>query len=233
MSAGKTSVTQTPTLDAAQEAQVEAQNQFFTGTVAPTYTSAVQNATNLYNQTSGGVTNAAQNLASVANQAQQTEGSTGESALNTGVSGLESLFSPNYEANQVAAALQPAQAQYLQNQANLGAQFGGAGELGSSRDALAAQQLATTNAASEANTAAQVEANVANQQSTAANNLAGIGQTNLAGAQTAASNAVNAAMTPQQLYNQYASVIFGTPSSSYSLGPTGTSGTTTNAGIKI
>lgn len=45
-------------------------------------------------------------------------------------------------------------------------------------------------------------------------------------------------MTPQQLYNQYASVIFGTPSASYNPNFAGTQGMTTtqnamNMGIKI
>ena len=36
-------------------------------------------------------------------------------------------------------------------------------------------------------------------------------------------------MSPQQLYNQYASVIFGTPSASYNPNFAGTQGTTTSA----
>ena len=43
-------------------------------------------------------------------------------------------------------------------------------------------------------------------------------------------------MTPQQLYNQYASVIFGTPSAAYNPNFAGTQGQTSsgiNAGIKI
>jgi hypothetical protein len=47
-------------------------------------------------------------------------------------------------------------------------------------------------------------------------------------------------MTPQQLYNQYASVIFGTPAASYSPDFRGTQGSTTtsdfskyNAGINF
>jgi hypothetical protein len=45
-------------------------------------------------------------------------------------------------------------------------------------------------------------------------------------------------MTPQQLYNQYASVIFGTPAASYNPDFRGTQGTTTNttgynAGVKF
>ena len=70
MSFGKTSTTTSPTLSPAQEAQVQAQNQFFTGTLAPTYQAAVTGATNLYNQTAPALLNAAQNQASISNQAQ-------------------------------------------------------------------------------------------------------------------------------------------------------------------
>ena len=44
----------------------------------------------------------------------------------------------------------------------------------------------------------------------------------------AAGNAVTASMTPQQLYNQYASVIFGTPTASYTTDFRGTQGTQTS-----
>ena len=57
MSIGKSNGTTTtiPTLSAAQNAEINAQTGFFTGTVAPTYQQAVTGATNLYNTESGGV----------------------------------------------------------------------------------------------------------------------------------------------------------------------------------
>jgi hypothetical protein len=77
--------------------------------------------------------------------------------------------------------------------------------------------------------------NISTQQQNAANSLISAGQSGLTGAQTAAQNQITAAMTPQQLYNQYSSVLYGTPSSTYSpnfsgtIGSTGTSaGTSTN-----
>lgn len=224
-----------PRLTGAQAAQVEAQNKFFTDTLAPTYNSAVKGATDVYNQAAGGVLNAAQNLGGVSQQAQKSLGETGESALRTGISGLQSLFDPNYEANQLKAALDPAQKQYMTNIANQQAQFGGAGNLGSARQALAGQAAAGQNQAMMAKLASDKQAEIAQQRMTAANSLAGLGQSGIGQALGAASQGVNAAMTPQQLYNQYASVIFGTPSSSYSLGPTGSSTSTSgsNLGFKI
>lgn len=222
-----------PKLSAAQTAQVEAQNKFFTDTIAPTYTGAVRGATDIYNQSAPGVQSASQFLGGQANQASQALGETGESALRTGVSGLQSLFNPDYEANQIRNALAPAQSQYQQNIANQAAQFGGTGNLGSARQALAGQQMAGANQALMAKTAADVQANIAQQRAGVGSTLAQLGQSGLGQAVGAAGQQMGAAMAPQDLYNKYASVIFGTPAASYNLGPYGqsTSGTKTSFGI--
>jgi hypothetical protein len=220
----KSTSTTSPTLTEEQKAQIKAQTDFFTGTIAPTYEQAVRGATDIYNWAAPGALNAAQNQAGVARQVQQSLGETGESALRTGVSGLQSLFNPDYEANQIRAALMPAQAQYQQNIANQGAMFGGAGQLGSARQALAQGQLAGATQAAQMQTAADVQRGIAGQRAGVANQLAGIGSGNLGQALGAAGNAVSAAMTPQQLYNQYASVIFGTPAAAYNPDFRGTQG---------
>lgn len=215
MSFVKSSSTTTPTLTQEQKDQIAAQTGFFTGTIAPTYTNAVTGATDVYNKNVGGVVNAAQNLAGTAGQAQQALGETGESALRTGISGLESLFSPDYEKNQIMAAMGPAQQQYQQNIAAQKAQFGGTGNLGSAREALAGQQLAGQAQSQQAATAAQIQRDVAAQRAGVGSTLASLGQGGIGQALGAAGQQVSAAMTPQQLYNQYASVIFGTPAASY------------------
>lgn len=239
-SSGSGTTVQTAQLTPEQRAQIQAQTEFFTGTVAPTYKQAVTGATDIYNQGAGGVTQAAQNLAGTASQAQQTLGSTGESALRTGISGLESLFSPDYEQNQIQNALLPAQQQYQQNLANQSAQFGGAGNLGSARSALAQTALAGQTQASQQKAVSDIQAQIAAQRLTAGQNLASLGQGGIGQAIGAASQGVTAAMTPQQLYNQYASVIFGTPAASYNPNFAGTQGQTQttnqtglNMGIKI
>ena len=240
MSFGKSGGTtvQTPEMTPEQRQQIAAQTGFFTGTIAPTYQQAVQGATDIYNQGAPGVTYAAQNLAGTAGQAQQALGSTGESALRTGISGLENLFSNDYESQQMQAALAPAQAQYQQNLAGLQAGFGGAGQISSARQALANTQLAGTAQQQQQQAAAKVASDIASQRLAAGQSLAGLGQSGLGQAIGAASQGVTAAMTPQQLYNQYASVIFGTPSASYNPNFAGTQGSTTtqnalNMGIKI
>jgi hypothetical protein len=161
-------------------------------------------------------------------QAQESLGGTGESALRTGISGLQGLFGADYEKNQIANALAPAQSQYMQNLAGQQAQFGGSGQLGSARQALAGQQLAGSTMATQAKTAADVQAAIAAQRASVGSNLAQLGQAGIGQALGAAGNAVSAAMTPQQLYNQYASVIFGTPAASYSPDFRGTQATTSS-----
>ena len=92
---------------------------------------------------------------------------------------------------------------------------GAAGQIGSDRQALADRQLAAATQAAQMQTAAQVQQQIAAQRAAAAGQLAQLGQGGIGQALGAAGQQVTAAMTPQQLYNQYASVIFGTPAASY------------------
>lgn len=226
MSFGKTSSTSNPVLTQEQRDQIAAQTGMLTGTIIPSYTGAVQGAKEVYDRNAQGILNAAQNQAGVARQAQESLGATGESALRTGISGLQSLFSPDYEAQQIAAALQPAQAQYQQNLAGQQAMFGGTGNLGSARQALAERQLAGSTMATQAQTAAQVASNIAAQRANVGSTLASLGQGGIGQALGAAGNAVSAANIPIETYNKYASVIFGTPAASYQTDFRGTQGTT-------
>jgi hypothetical protein len=215
-----------PEMTPEQRQQLQAQNRFFTETIAPTYEQAVRGAGQLYESGAPGVTQAAQQLAGTARQSGLALGETGESALRTGITGLQSLFTPEYEQQQLQAALAPAQSQYMQNLASQQAQFGGSGNLGSSRAALAQTQLAGQAMAAQQQAAAGVLKDIASQRAGAATNLAQFGQGGLGQAVGAAGQQVTASMVPQDLYNKYASVIFGTPQASYQLGPTGTSSTT-------
>jgi hypothetical protein len=231
---GSTTYT-TPQLTDEQRQQIQAQNELFTSTIAPNIKQAVSGASNLYNASQGGVLNAAQNLAGTASQVGQTAGSVGESALRTGVGGLESLFSPDYAQQQLNAAMAPAEAQYQQNLQNQAAQFGGTGNLGSARQALAGQQLAGTTQATQAATAAGILKDIAAQRASVGADLAQIGGGALGQALGAAQTGVGAAMTPQDYFNKYLAGPYGAPTASYGLGPTGTASSTSssNYGIKI
>jgi len=222
---GGTTTTQVE-LTPEQKADIAARTKFFQETVAPTYQGAVRGATDIYNKNAEGVLNAAQNQARTALQAQEALGGTGESALRTGISGLQSLFNPDYERTQIQAALAPAQAQYAQNVEMQGRQFGGTGNLGSARQALADRQLAGATQAAQMQAAANIQQQIAAQRAGVGAQLAQLGQGGIGQALGASGNAVSAAMVPQQLYNQYASVIFGTPAGSYTPDFRGTQGST-------
>jgi hypothetical protein len=164
----------------------------------------------------------------MAYQAQQALGGTGESALRTGITGLQTLFDPNYERNQVMAALAPAQAQYAQNVELQNRGFGGSGNLGSARQALADRQLAGATQSAQMQTAANIQQQIAQQRAAVAGQLASLGQGGIGQAIAAAGIPVTASMAPQDYYNKYASVIFGTPSASYNPDFSGTQGKVQN-----
>lgn len=168
-----------------------------------------------YQATKDPYTQAAGQAYGTLGQIGQTTGETGESALRTGVSGLQNLFGKDYEAQQIQAALAPAQAQYAQNIANQQASFGGAGQLGSARQALAGQQAAAANAASMGNIAAQTAANIAGQRLSAANQLAQLGQSGLGMAGQAAQQQVGLSKAPMDLAQQYMSGQYGLPGATY------------------
>jgi len=205
------------------------QSQFTGNTLIPGYANAYTGLTNLYNTSAGGELTAAQNLAGTANQAQNVFGTTGQSALNTGVTGLENLFSPDYQQSQINAALAPVQYQYQQNLANQGAQFGGAGELGSARQALAGEQLASTNAMNQGTLAANIASTIANQRLTAGQALANIGAGGIANAVGAANTQLAASQAPLSFFNsQFLSSLNNAPS--YTIpNYTGTQGTSNNS----
>lgn len=231
MSGGKGGSTSTsiPALSPNQNAYIAAETGLLTNTIAPSVATAVGGATNLYNQAAPGITNAAQNYAGVANQAQNVLGAGGESAYTSGINALQNLDSPAYQQAQMNAALMPAEAQYYQNIAQQNAGFGGAGQLGSARAALAQQQTAGATQAAQQQAAAQVLNNIANQQMNAGSTLAQLGQSGLTGAQAAGANQMAAAMTPLQAYNLYASTLYGAPATAYgNMGPTGQTTTQQN-----
>ena len=234
-SSGSSTTYSNPELTPEQRQTIQAQNELFTSTIAPNIREAVTGASNLYNTSAGGVKNAAQNLAGTAAQVGQTTGEVGESALRTGVSGLQSLFSPEYAQEQLNAAMAPAQAQYQQNLQNQAAQFGGTGNLGSARQALAQTQLAGQTQSAQAATAAGILKDIAAQRAQVGGQLAQIGGAGLGQALGAAGTGVTAAMTPQDYFNKYLAGPYGAPTASYGVGAYGTSGGTSSnqLGFKI
>ena len=178
-------------------------NKFKTDTMMPAYQNYMKQAQAGYDQALPGMNKAAQGLSGYAGQVGQTLGETGESAARTGISGLSQFFDPKYGQEQFKAAMDPIQGQYIQNMANQGAQFGGAGQLGSARQALAGQQTAGANQAAQMQAAAGVMNNLNNQRLQAGQTLGQLGGNYLAGGLNAMGTKLGAAERPMDWQTTY------------------------------
>jgi len=145
----------------------------FAGNAENSGSSGIQGATGALNYLGGaGGQTGLSGTSNVANQ----QNAYGLNLTNIGAGALQNLFSPQYEQQQVQGALAPAE--YAAQQANVGmnAGFAGAGQLDSSRNALANQQTQALNNQMLGSVAAQTEAGIQQQQYNAANALLGAGQ---------------------------------------------------------
>lgn len=228
MGGGKGSSTTQVQMTPAQEKLLGAQTDFLTNTAFPAYSQTVGGAQTAYNQTAPAATQAAQNAMNVSNIAGAIQGAGGAQAYGQGLSGLQNLFSDQYKQEQINAALQPATEDIREQMNQQGALFGGAGGLGSSRQALASQNLASLGQARLGNVAAQTSANVESQRQAAANSLISAGQSGLSAAQQSAAANIGYAQTPQDIYSKYASVVFGVPQGNTTPNFQGTQGTSTS-----
>jgi len=178
-------------------------NKFKTDTIMPAYKDFLGQAKSGYEQALPGMNKAAQNLGGYAGQVGQTLGETGESAARTGIKGLESFFCPGYGQEQFAAAMAPIQSQYQTNMANQAATFGGAGNLGSSREALANAQQAGSMQGQQMQAAANVMNQLNQQRLQAGQALAGAGQNYLTAGLGAKGTQLGAAERPMDWTAQY------------------------------
>ena len=129
----------------------------------------------MYNAGAGGVNQAATGLANTSNQIQQNMGLGGAQGYGAGINALQNIASPAYQQAEMNAAMIPAQLQYQTNLAGQNAGFGGAGQMGSARQALANQQLAGLTQLQQQQAAAGVLNNIAQQQLAAGQGLTGAG----------------------------------------------------------
>ena len=214
MGGGKGSTSTTVEMTPEQREQIKLQTEALRSTFLPAYTSTVGGAKDVYGKVAPAAEAAANTASQVAGAAGALQGAVGANALTTGVSGLESLFNPDYEKNQVNAALQAGRESARESQAGQNAMYGGAGGLGSSRQALADANLSSLNAQRQATAAAGAQAQVQANKAAAANQLAGIGGAGLTAAQQAATSRVGLAQVPQDVYSKYASIVYGVPQAS-------------------
>ena len=224
----KTTVQMTPE----QQETIRIQNEALKNTFLPAYQSTVTGAKDVYNQVAPAATTAAGNASNVAGKTGALQGLTGAGALTSGVQGLQSLFDPNYEQNQINAALQSGRESGRELVNKQVADYGGAGGLGSARAALASENLASLQAQRQATAAAGAQAQVQANKAAAAQQLAQIGGAGLTAANQAAASQVGYAGVPQDVYQKYASVVFGTPQAATTPNYAGTQGTTQTGNSK-
>ena len=235
---GSSRSTSTPTLTPEEKRMLAAQTDFFTGTIQPAYQSAVGGAQSVYGGIAGDVRRTAQQLGEYGQTAGSVLGQAGIGALGQGLAGLSSVFSPNYKQEQLNAAMVAPELARREAMAGQTAQYGAAGQLGSARAGLAAERTAANTALQQQMARAAVSQGVEAQRAQAASQLAAMGGDFIPAGQQALAGSAAAATLPLSAYNQYASVLFGTPTTSYTSNFAGTRGETTksresNFGLKM
>lgn len=227
-----TAVQQTPQ----QAAALQAQTDFLTKTAFPAYENTIKGAGDLYSRVAPVGQQVANTALNVAGQTGALQQGVGSHALTTGTSGLESLFSPDYEKNQVNAALQAGRESARESQAGQNAMYGAAGALGSSRQALADSNMQSLNAQRQATAAAGAQAQVQANKAQAAQALMSSGASNLNAANQAAASRIAYSQSPQDMYSKYASIIYGTPQANTTPNFSGTQGSSSqgkSGGLKF
>lgn len=234
MGGGKSSGTQQTTVQMTPEQKelLRTQTDFLKGTALPAYQRTVAGAEGVLGKVSPAVESAAGRAMDTAGRTSALQEAVGAGALGTGVAGLASLFGPQYKEQQVEAALQKGREESRELQNTQNAMYGGAGGMGGARMALADKNLASLNTQRQATAAATAAAGVEANRAAAAKELAGVGQTGLTNALTAAASRVGLAGAPQDIYNKYASVVYGIPQSNTTPVFTGTQGTTQKGSSK-
>lgn len=229
---GSSSVQMTPE----QTALLKAQTDFLTGTAFPAYQQTVGGAKSKLTELNPFVSQAAQQGFTRSGEISSALIDPSMKAIAGGAQTLSALFDPNYEKNQINAALQAGREATREQLGQQNAMYGAAGGLGSSRQALADQNLKQLGEQRQAAAAAGAQAQVQQNRSAAAQAMMNAGFQGVQGAQQAQAAQIQYANAPMDLYNKYASVVYGIPQQGTTPNFTGTQGQQTSSkgfGIKI
>jgi hypothetical protein len=222
-SSGGSSTTQV-IMSPEQRQALREQTKFLTETAFPAYRQILGQAGDVYGKVAPSVEKAAGGAGDVAGRVGAELERQGAGAYGTGLSGLKTLFDPNYKAQQVEASLQKGREDIREQFGSQNTMFGGAGGLGSSRMALADKNLRQLGEQRQQTAAAAASAGVEANRATAAQKLAEFGQQGLTGATGQAGAKIGFAGAPQDVFNKYASVIFGVPQANTTPNFAGTQG---------
>jgi hypothetical protein len=198
MGFGKSSGSSAPVVTQEQKDLLKAQTGFLTDTAFPAYGQTLGGAKDVMNQVMPNANAAAANAVNVAQQTGALQQGTGYAGLVGGMTGLQNaakyqkdvgeilgaegasklagLFSPDYQKQQVTAALQPAMEQTREAMAGQNASYGAAGGLGSSRAALAEANLRSLSNQRLGTVAAQTQQGIEANRSAASQALLSAGQ---------------------------------------------------------
>jgi hypothetical protein len=229
MGGGKGSSSSAPVVTEEQKELLRAQTGFLTGTAFPAYQQTLGMAGDVYGQVNPAATTTAQTAMNVAGRAGALQEQSGSQAYLQGLNSLSALFSPEYKEQQIQASLQPAREEIREQMGQQAAMFGGAGGMGSSRQALASRNLASLGEQRMGSVAAQVSSGIEGQRQRAAESFLGAGERGLSAAQQSAASRIGYAGAPQDVLSKYASVIYGTPQASTTPSFAGTQGQQTSS----
>jgi len=213
MGGGKSSGSSAAVVTQEQKDQLKAQTGLLTDTLIPAYQKTIGGAESKMNELSPYVNEAAKAGYNLTGDVAQGATAAGTGMIGQGATGLGALFDPQYEQQQVDAALQAGREATREQLGGQNAMYGAAGGLGSSRQALADQNLAQLGAQRQATAAAGARAGVQANKAAAAQSLMAGGQGLLGTGLSAAGQQVGMANAPLDMYSKYASIVFGTPGS--------------------
>jgi len=234
MGGGKSSGSSTATLTPEQSELLKLQTGALKNTFLPAYEKTIGDAGTILRDVQGYQNQAAKNAFTQAGQVAGESVTGARNMIQAGTDTMAQLFQPDYEKNQINAALQAGRESARESQLGQNAMYGGSGGLGSSRMALADKNLSSLNAQRQATAAAGAQAQVQQNRMAAANSMLGSGQNLLNTGMTAAGQQVGYSTAPMDLYSKYASIVYGTPQASTTPNFAGTQGTTgTSKGFRI
>ena len=234
MGGGKSSGSSSAVLTPEQKELLGLQTSALKETFLPAYQSTVTGAKERMDLAQPYLNEAAKSAYAQAGDVSKMGTQVAKEAYGAGLGQLGQLFDPNYEKNQINAALQSGRESARESQAGQNAMYGAAGGLGSSRMALADRNLSSLNAQRQATAAAGAQAQVQQNRMAAANSMLGAGQ-NLANLGLGAANQqIASASAPMDAYAKYASIVYGTPQASTTANFAGTQGANTSSkGFRI
>lgn len=231
-SSGKSSGSAQVILDPTQRRALEVQTDYLSQQI-PHIRQASELAANNIVQSVAGAQGALGSAGNVGTGLAQTIAPQGLQMFTQGQQGLGALFDPNYEKNQINAALQAGRESARESLQQQNAMYGGAGSLGSARQALADSNLQSLNAQRQATAAAEAQAKVQANKAAAANQLmtGGLGATT--GALSSNLELAKAASTPLDALSKYAGIATASPSAPNFAGTQGQQSSSKGKGISI